>query len=84
MLFAKTDDGVDLCYETTGSGTPIIFVHEFAGHKESWEPQVRHFSRHYKSSPTTHAATRLRLYLPMCRRIPKIALPQTSWLYWII
>ncbi len=48
MLFAKTDDGVDLCYETTGSGTPIIFVHEFAGHKESWEPQVRHFSRHYQ------------------------------------
>jgi pimeloyl-ACP methyl ester carboxylesterase len=48
MLFAKTDDGVDLCYETTGSGTPIIFVHEFAGHKESWEPQVRHFARHYQ------------------------------------
>jgi pimeloyl-ACP methyl ester carboxylesterase len=23
-------------------------VHEFAGHKESWEPQVRHFARHYQ------------------------------------
>ena len=48
MLTARTNDGVDLCYETTGSGEPIIFVHEFAGHKESWEPQVRHFSRQYQ------------------------------------
>ncbi|PHY06895.1 MAG: alpha/beta hydrolase [Alcaligenaceae bacterium] len=48
MLTARTNDGVDLCYETTGSGDPIIFVHEFAGHKESWEPQVRHFARRYQ------------------------------------
>jgi len=48
MLTVKTDDGVNLVYETTGSGTPIVFVHEFAGHKESWEPQVRHFSRQYQ------------------------------------
>ena len=48
MLTARTNDGVDLCYETTGSGDPIIFVHEFAGHKESWEPQIRHFARRYQ------------------------------------
>ena len=30
MLTVKTDDGVDLVYETYGSGTPIVFVHEFA------------------------------------------------------
>jgi len=43
-----TDDGVKLYYEETGSGTPIVFVHEFAGDCRSWEPQVRHFSRRYR------------------------------------
>jgi len=42
------DDGVSLHYEETGSGTPIVFVHEFAGDHRSWEPQVRHFSRRYR------------------------------------
>jgi pimeloyl-ACP methyl ester carboxylesterase len=42
------DDGVQLFYEETGSGTPIVFVHEFAGDHRSWEPQVRHFSRRYR------------------------------------
>ena len=31
MPFATTDDGVRLHYEESGSGVPIIFVHEFAG-----------------------------------------------------
>jgi hypothetical protein len=26
-----TDDGVKLYFEETGSGVPILFVHEFAG-----------------------------------------------------
>jgi pimeloyl-ACP methyl ester carboxylesterase len=43
-----TDDGVRLYCEETGSGTPIVFVHEFAGDHRSWEPQVRHFSRRYR------------------------------------
>ena len=43
-----TDDGVKLYYEETGEGTPIVFVHEFAGDCRSWEPQVRHFSRRYR------------------------------------
>ncbi|MFL9921563.1 alpha/beta hydrolase [Paraburkholderia fungorum] len=47
MSIAKTDDGVNLHYEITGSGTPIIFVHEFAGDMRSWEGQVRHFGRWY-------------------------------------
>jgi pimeloyl-ACP methyl ester carboxylesterase len=42
------DDGVRLYYEDTGSGVPIVFVHEFAGDHRSWEPQVRHFSRRYR------------------------------------
>ncbi len=43
-----TDDGVRLHYEEAGSGTPVVFVHEFAGDHRSWEPQVRHFSRRYR------------------------------------
>jgi pimeloyl-ACP methyl ester carboxylesterase len=47
MAFAKVN-GVKLYYEETGSGTPIVFVHEFAGDTRSWEPQVRAFSRRYR------------------------------------
>ena len=43
-----TDDGVRLHCEETGSGAPLLFVHEFAGDLRSWEPQVRHFSRLYR------------------------------------
>lgn len=48
MTIARTDDGIDLHYESIGSGVPIIFVHEFAGDMRSWEPQMRHFSRRYR------------------------------------
>ena len=47
MAYA-TADGVKLYLEETGSGTPIIFVHEFGGDYRSWEPQVRFFSRRYR------------------------------------
>src|SRR5215813_3904894 len=43
-----TDDGVQLYYEETGSGTPVVFVHEFGGDHRSWEPQVRYFARRYR------------------------------------
>lgn len=59
MPFAKTDDGVNLYYEEVGSGTPIIFVHEFAADYRSWEPQMRHFGRRYRC--ITYSA---RGYLP--------------------
>ena len=48
MPTLKTDDGVNLYYEETGTGTPIVFAHEFAGDYRSWELQVRHFSRRYR------------------------------------
>ena len=48
MPYITTDDGVKLYYEVTGSGTPLVFVHEFAGDWRSWEPQVRYFSRYYQ------------------------------------
>lgn len=49
MPFAITDDGVHLHYEETGAGTPLIFVHEFAGDHRSWEAQMRHFGRQYRA-----------------------------------
>ena len=48
MPTLTTDDGVKLYYEECGSGTPIVFVHEFAGDWRTWEPQLRHFSRRYR------------------------------------
>ena len=48
MPTLTTDDGVRLAFEDTGSGTPVVFVHEFAGDLRSWEPQVRHLSRRYR------------------------------------
>lgn len=49
MPHAMTDDGVRLYYEETGSGTPVIFVHEYAGDHRSWEPQMRHFGQRYRA-----------------------------------
>ena len=47
MSFAKTSDGINLFYESAGSGTPIIFVHEFGGNHWSWEPQLNFFARRH-------------------------------------
>lgn len=46
---ATTPDGVNICYQSTGSGIPIVFVHEFAGDMRSWEPQVQRFSGSYRT-----------------------------------
>jgi pimeloyl-ACP methyl ester carboxylesterase len=48
MPHLTTDDGVNLYYEETGKGTPVVFIHEFAGDCRSWEPQVRYFGRYYR------------------------------------
>lgn len=47
MAFAETD-GIKLYFEETGTGTPVVFVHEFADDYRSWEHQVRYFSRRYR------------------------------------
>ena len=44
----RTKDNVDLYVEQVGSGTPVIFVHEFAGDYRSWEAQMRFFSRSHQ------------------------------------
>ena len=49
MADVTTSDRVRLHVEEVGSGTPIVFVHEFAGDHRSWEPQLRHFGRRYRA-----------------------------------
>ncbi len=48
MGVASSAGGVPIHYEETGEGTPVLFIHEFAGDLRSWEPQVRSFSRRYR------------------------------------
>ena len=42
-------NGVHLFYEEVGQGTPLVFVHEFAGEARSWRPQVGFFARRYRT-----------------------------------
>jgi len=49
MPHARTEDDVRLYFEETGSGTAVIFVHEFAGDHRSWEAQLRHFGQRYRA-----------------------------------
>jgi pimeloyl-ACP methyl ester carboxylesterase len=44
----KAKDGVALYFEEAGVGTPVVFVHEFAGDYRTWEPQMRRFSRSHR------------------------------------
>jgi pimeloyl-ACP methyl ester carboxylesterase len=39
---------LNLYYEEAGTGTPVVFIHEFAGDYRTWEPQMRHFSRAHR------------------------------------
>jgi len=41
--------GVKLYYEEVGRGTPLVFVHEFAGDAQSWQAQMRFFGRRYRA-----------------------------------
>lgn len=48
MPYLTTSDNVKLYYEDTGTGRPILFIHEFSGDYRAWELQVRFFSRRYR------------------------------------
>ena len=48
MPHLTTDDGVRLHFEETGTGTPIVFVHEFADDYRGYEGQLRYFARRYR------------------------------------
>ncbi len=47
MPYIQSDEA-RLYYEVAGTGTPIVFVHEFSGDLWSWEKQIQHFSRRYR------------------------------------
>lgn len=48
MPYAVANDNVRLYFEEAGSGTPILFLHEFAADHTNWEPQMRYFSRGHR------------------------------------
>src|SRR5215475_7413794 len=49
MPTVRVDDGVNIYFEESGEGLPLVFVHEFAGDYRSWHLQARFFSRRYRA-----------------------------------
>ncbi|KAA8994997.1 alpha/beta hydrolase [Affinibrenneria salicis] len=47
-MFITTDDDAQLYVESYGAGTPLLFIHEFGGNYDSWQPQIHYFSRRYR------------------------------------
>jgi len=48
MAHVTAKDGTRIYVEDSGSGHPILFLHEFAGDHRSWAPQVAHFSKTHR------------------------------------
>jgi pimeloyl-ACP methyl ester carboxylesterase len=48
MPHITSHDGVRLYYEEAGSGSAVVFVHEYAADYRTWEPQMRRFSRSHR------------------------------------
>ena len=63
--------GVELYYEETGAGVPLVWSHEFGGDHRSWEPQVRYFARGYRVVTYNH-----RGYAPSSVPVEAIAYSQ--------
>lgn len=48
-MFVTAKDGTRLYYETAGeTGTPMLFIHEFGGNYDAWEPQMSFFARRHR------------------------------------
>ena len=41
-------NGIDLYYETAGSGEPLLLIHGHGSSTQDWAYQVEHFSKHYQ------------------------------------
>ena len=79
MPYAVAKDSVRLHYEEAGSGTPIIFLHEFAADHTNWEPQMRYFARGHRcfdrgSSAVNARGARYRRRVPAVRALSKLRL----------
>lgn len=68
-MFINTSDDVQLWVEECGNGIPILFIHEFGGNYDSWQPQIHAFSRRYRcityaarGYPPSSVPTRLEAY----------------------
>lgn len=48
MPMVSASDGVRLHVEEAGTGSAIVFVHEYAGDWRAWEPQMRFFARRHR------------------------------------
>jgi len=48
MPFIRARDGTRLYYEEVGTGSAVLFVHEFAGDYRTFEPQLRFFARSHR------------------------------------
>lgn len=48
MPYATAADGTRLYVEEAGTGTPILFIHEFGGDYRAWEPQMQFFARRHR------------------------------------
>ena len=47
MPFAKVN-GIDLYYESTGTGPPVVLAHGVGGNHAIWWKQVKYFSQWYQ------------------------------------
>lgn len=54
MTYVTASDGTRLYVEETGEGSPVLFIHEFAGDHRSWAPQLAHFRSRFRC--VTYAA----------------------------
>src|SRR5207253_10755416 len=48
MPYVQAFDGTRLYCEEAGTGSAVLFVHEFAGDYRTWEPQLRYFTRAHR------------------------------------
>src|SRR5256712_11812753 len=49
MPTVRVDDGVNLFYEESGQGLPLVFVHESPADHRGWHLQMRSSSRRYRA-----------------------------------
>jgi pimeloyl-ACP methyl ester carboxylesterase len=47
-------NGLSIAYDEAGAGAPLVFCHEYAGSRESWQPQLSFFARRYRCIAYNH------------------------------